>query len=71
MSEIKDMLIQQEPGENVSMLVTKIHCICKCITGMVKATNILTDLPEVCMKAFLETKTLAFNMEAINIYKDT
>jgi len=70
MSEIKDMSIQQELGENISTLVTKIHCICKRLTGMVKATDIPTNLPEVCTKAFLETKTLAFNMEAINIYKD-
>jgi len=64
------MSIQQEPGENVSTLVTKIHRICKRITGMVKASDIPSDLPEVCAKAFLETKTLAFNMEAVNIYKD-
>jgi len=64
------MSIQQELGENVATLVMKIHRICKHITRMVKATKIPSNLPEVCAKAFLEMKTLSFNMEAINIYKD-
>jgi len=58
------MNIQQESGENVSELVTKIYQICKCIMDMVKASNVP------CAKVFLETTTLAFNIEAVSILND-
>jgi len=68
-AEIQAMSIQQEPGENVSDLAAKIYRICKRITGMVKATKIPKDLPEICAKVFIDTKTFAFNMEAVSIHK--
>jgi len=49
-SEIQAMTIQQELGKNASGLATKIHHVCKHITGIVKATNVPNDLPEVCTK---------------------
>ncbi len=66
-TEIQGMSIQQEPGEDVTVLARKIYRICKKITGMVR--SVPEDLAEICASCFLETKTLAFNIEAVRMHK--
>ncbi len=67
MADIQAMNIQQEPGENVANMATKIYRICKRITGMVRASKIPPDLPEICAQLFLNTKTTTFNVVMTNI----
>jgi len=68
--EIETLNISQEPGENIAELATKIYRICNRISGMIRATEIPQDLPEICASCFLETKTLAFNVESVRIHKE-
>jgi len=67
MAKIQAMSIQQEPGENVANMVTKIYRICRCISGMVWANEIPPDLPEICAWVFLNTKTTIFNVVMTSI----
>jgi len=57
MADIQAMNIQQEPGENIANMAAKIYWICKRISGMVRMNEIPPDLPEICARVFLNTKT--------------
>jgi len=67
MAEIQAMNIQEEPGENVANMATKIYGICRRISGMVRTNEIPPDLPEICARVFLNTKTTTFNVVMTNI----
>ncbi len=59
--------IQEELGENVANMATKIYGKCRRISGMVRTNEIPPDLPEICAQVFLNTKMTTFNVVMMNI----